>query len=199
MGEAKRRKAEIAGQKILHDIWRASLSSDEQTISKVAERLDERLIRGMNFIGGCYHLAFFMTRYFASQGILVKPVVGWVNDGQWDGMTSHAWIEYEGKRTDISLNRSEYPEFQPPGATIVLDHFIRPGVVEYSYFIHGDSIVEMALAKMRTSGNYDDVLPYKEAEHQRMLQIAVSDNEMDAYLRMAPRNTNFEALSALIA
>lgn len=134
MGDAKRRAKEIDELKKQAAVWRESLSPDEQTILQLAERLDERLIRGLKFSEGCYHLAFFMTKYLSTKGVTVTPKIGWVNDGTWQGMTSHGWIEYNGKKTDISLGCTSNPDAQPIGSMIVLDRVLRKGTADYRYF-----------------------------------------------------------------
>jgi hypothetical protein len=199
MGQAKQRVTEIAELKEAHKAWLAVLSVQEQTILKVAERIEERIVRAQNFTGGCYHLTFFMTRYLSQLGIQVNPVIGWVNDGSWKGVTSHGWIEFNGKKTDASLTRTEHPEAQPRGALIVLDHVLRKGDATYTYHYEGDAFPSLALVWMRSTGQYDEILALKEAEHQKMLSIAASDAEMDSYLARAPRGSTFDELAALIA
>ena len=114
MGEAKRRRKEIEALMEKEQLWRKSLTVEEQVIAELATRLDEKLVRGMKFHQGCYHLAFFMAKYLESKGIRVDPIIGWVNDGQWDGVASHAWIEFLGKKTDVSLSYTLNPKLNQP-------------------------------------------------------------------------------------
>ncbi len=48
-------------------------------------------------------------------------------------MASHAWIEYNGKKTALSLSRTEHGEHQATGAFIVLYHVVRRGEATYTY------------------------------------------------------------------
>lgn len=197
MGEAKRRTAEIAKLKQELQDWRSGLSDEARIIAHVAERLEERLVRGRRFTEGCYHLAFFMTHYLALKGIPVTPIIGWVNDGTWEGVTSHAWIEFEGKKTDISLVCTSHPDVQPTGALIIHDRIMRAGMASYSYHENGDASVQASLDWMRRDSDLTDVLRHKEAEHAEMIAIAC-ENRIESYLAKAPPGTTFVDLVRLI-
>lgn len=197
MGESKRRAGEIARLKAEVNAWRVGLSEEERLIAHVAERLEERLVRARRFSEGCYHLAFFMTSYLSRQGLQVKPIIGWVNDGTWQGMTSHAWIEFDGKKTDISLVCTSHPDAQPTGALIIHDRIMRPGMADYSYYQNDDGAVQSALDWMRGVPEFMSALRYKEAEHAEMVAIA-AEGRMDSYLANAPHGTKFADLARLI-
>lgn len=198
MGDAKRRAIEIARLKGRVDAWRAGLSSEERVISDVAERLDARLVRGMPFTEGCYHLAFFMTHHLALQGITVKPVIGWINDGLWDGVASHAWIEYEGKITDTSLTCTSHPEVAPTGALIVQGFVLRPGQASYTYFQNDDPNAARMRKWVASQPQYASIQAHKEAEHQGMLKIA-QDGLFEHYFSMAPVGSKYPDIAKLIA
>lgn len=155
-------------------------------------------MRAQNFTGGCYHLAFFMTRYLAKKGINVTPIIGWVNDGTWQGVTSHGWIEFNGKTTDASLTRTDIRDIQPRGDFIVLDRILRPGDASYSYHKNEDPFVASALNWMRLQPTYASILLQKEIEHQTMISISSSHDAMDSYLSRAPRGSNFQDFCAII-
>lgn len=198
MGDAKRRANEIAKLKGRLDAWRAGLSSEERVISEVAERLDARLVRGMPFTEGCYHLAFFMTHHLALQRITVKPVIGWINDGLWDGVASHSWIEYEGKITDTSLTCTSHPEVAPTGALIVQGFVLRPGQASYTYFQNDDPDAARMRQWVASQPKWASIQAHKEAEHQKMLQIA-QDGLIEHYLAMAPAGSRYADIAKLIA
>jgi len=199
MGEAKRRGKEIDEMKKQAAMWRESLSLDERTILQLAERLDERLIRGLKFSEGCYHLAFFMTKYLANHGITVTPTIGWVNDGTWQGMTSHGWIEYKGKKTDISLGCTSNPDAQPIGSMIVLDRVLRKGTADYTYYENDAPKVAVGLKYMRSNPDLDDVLAHKEAEHATMIEIAGGGPKaIDDYLFRAPQGLKYDDLVRIV-
>ena len=197
MGEAKRRSAEIAKLRERQEAWRAGLSPSEMVIAQTAERLDERLVRGRRFTEGCYYLAFFMTRFLAIRDIEVTPAVGWVNDGLWKGVTSHAWIEFDGKITDASMTLTTHPDAVPSGALIVQDFIVRPGRASYKYFKNNDPFVATGLDFVRTQPEWAQVLAYKEAQHLQMLEI-IKENRIDEYLSRAPIGSQFSDIAALI-
>jgi hypothetical protein len=61
-------------------------------------------------------------------------VVGYVNDGTDDIMISHAWLDYNGKKTDVTLANTERPDMTPVGQVIVLNRVVRNGH-EYTYHL----------------------------------------------------------------
>jgi len=197
MGEAKRRAHEIEAMKAEDVRWRVSLTDEERAILQLAERLDSRLVRGKEFSEGCYHLAFFMTRYLQLQGIEVIPVIGWINDGQWDGVASHAWIEYQGKKTDASLTYTSEPSSQPTGGLIVLDREIRKGEVSYTYYSNEDSIAQAKLENLRAREDLRRLVQFKDEQHQIMLKIA-ANNAIDQYLANSPPGGRFADLASLV-
>lgn len=198
MGNAKRRAQEIAQLKERESAWRTTLSAEEHTVRELAERLDARLVRGRRFSEGCYHLAFFMTRYLMLQGVEVTPVIGWVNDGTWKGAASHAWIEYGGKKTDVSLTYTTHPDVVPTGGLIIHDYVLRTGKASYVYYKNDDPQALEKLRWMRTVPEFSAILAHKDREHRRMLEIASSPDRIEEYLASAPAGGRFEDLSALV-
>lgn len=199
MGQAKQRAQEISRLKERNTAWRGLLSPDEQLILQVAERLDERLVRGRRFSEGCYHLAFFMTRYLADKGIAVTPIIGWVNDGTWKGMTSHAWIEFNQKKTDVSLGYTTHPEAQPIGALIVHDWILRQGVADYNYHQNDALAAQAGIEWMRTVPEWVEVLKFKQAQHATMIDIAdAGSSAMDDYFASAPAGAQYRDLAYLV-
>lgn len=198
MGEAKRRKAEIDAIKRASIEWREGLTPSERIIADVAEWLHQRLVVERGFVGGCYHLAFFLRIYLQRQhGIDVKPVVGYVNDGTGPIMASHAWVEYNGKKTDLSLSRTEHGDHQPTGALIVLDHVVRRGEATYTYHTERSrEALEAEREFAETDNETRQIVARKDAEHELMSSRALDDGLIERYLASAPRHLNYEALAA---
>lgn len=197
MSEAKRRKKEIEALKADVTAWKKSLDVQEKEILDLAVKLDEKLVRGMKFYEGCYHLAFFMSKYLHEIGIKVKPVIGWVNDGTWDGVASHAWIEYQGKKTDVSLGYTLRPDAQPTGSMIVHDRPIRKGMAMYCYFRNDDKDALERLEKLRADPQFSRMVMEKDAQHRYMLSIAESGN-FDTYLSQAPAGLRYHDICELL-
>jgi len=198
MGEAKRRAKEIAQLKEQQAAWRNSLTNEESAILDLAERLDERLVRGRCFSEGCYHLAFFMTQFLFLRGVQVTPVIGWVNDGTWQGVTSHAWIEYKGRKTDASLTCTTHPEAQPTGALVVHDYVLRKGKASYNYYKNNDPVALEGLEWTRNVSDIKDMFAHKESEHAVMLEIASSSSRIEEYLSNAPSGGRFDEIRSLV-
>lgn len=199
MGQAKLRAKEIALLKEQAAAWLNALSSEERIIVQLAERLDERLVRGRMFSEGCYHLAFFMTKYLATKNLSVTPIVGWINDGTWQGMASHAWIEFNGKKTDVSLTSTSHPEEQPTGALIVHDRILRKGMADYSYYRDDDPNAQAGIEWMHTIPEWKSMLAFKEEQHSQMREIAkAGQSAIDSYLSMAPQGVKYADLARLV-
>lgn len=200
MGEAKRRANEIAKFKAQQSRWLANLTPAEKVILQLSQRLEERLVRAQGFTEGCYHLAFFMTRYLADKGVVVTPIIGWVNDGTWDGVASHAWVEYEGRITDVSMTRTSHPEQQPPGSMIVLDQILKKGRAEYTYYKNDDHRALKAAAIQRFDPQLGPIQAQKDVHHRQMLKIAELGHleRIDDYLAGAPSGLQFNDLKQLV-
>lgn len=200
MGEAKRRKAEIQALQSAHQEWLAGLLPTERTGADVALQAYERIVQRKSLVGGCYLLAFFLHEYLHSQRqIQTELVVGWVNDGTWPGMASHAWIELGGKKIDISLVRTEHPDAQVPGDLIILDRIIRPGKARYTYY-RERSVEALAHLQQAIRDGYltAEATERKDKEHSHVLAMSRSPASVRQFLDSAPADRNFRALAALM-
>jgi hypothetical protein len=199
MGEAKRRKAEIQKLKGELDEWKAALSPSELRAATIAEVAHRRIVQERGLVGGCYLLAFFLHRYLQKQGIETQLIVGWVHDGETDAMTSHAWVELGGKKIDISLTRTEFPDAQPPGPLLILDRVMRRGEVIYSYHIEQSAASMAMMMKARESDpDIAEMIQQKMFEHTRMSATAKSEQLIDAYFNTAPKDRSYESLARLL-
>lgn len=192
MGEAKRRAGDLAK-------WQASLSPAEQTVADVASAAHDRIVAWLGVSGMCYRMAFFLTESLEREhGITAQPVVGYVNDGGDRFMSSHAWVELDGRKTDISLTIMEQPTL-PTGALLILDRVFKPGRATYSYHRERDQAALDLLAGYARNGSHlPEDIRRKEEEHERMVEIAQTPEQRRAYLDGAPDGLNYEAMSALI-
>ncbi|UDM18913.1 hypothetical protein [Vogesella sp. XCS3] len=200
MGEAARRKAEILVIKAQGDIWLAGLSSEEKAIAAVAQRTYDGIVGRLGMTEGCYNLAFFLQAYLQRvHGIKVDVVVGWVNDGQWGGATSHAWIEYQGKKIDISLNKTSNPEAAPPGDMIILDRVVHPGKVSYTYWPTLPDHAAAVLSEMAADHpEVGAIIDHKNREHERMQALARMPGGADLYFKDAPPNCSYSFLAGYV-
>lgn len=192
MGEAKRRAADMAK-------WLASLSPAERTVAEVASAAHDRIIARLGATGMCYRMAFFLTEFLEREhGITAQPVVGYVNDGGDRFMSSHAWVELDGRKTDISLTIMEQPTL-PTGALLILDRVFKPGRAIYSYHRKRDQAALDLLAQYaRNAPHVAEDIRLKEEEHKRMVEVAQTPEQRRAYLDGASDGLSYEAMSALI-
>ncbi|MDD5056501.1 MAG: lasso peptide biosynthesis protein [Sideroxydans sp.] len=199
MGEASRRKAEIVALKAQNENWLASLSGDEKTVATVALATYTKIVETLGMTEGCYNLAFFLYEHLRRKyGISVRVVVGWINDGEWDGAASHAWVEYQGKKIDISMHKTSHPDAQPPGDLIILDYLFRRGKATYTYSETLSESAAKELDKMRSNPTYAPVIAHKQMEHNLMLARSASQEGVNEYFANAPLSNKYESLARLV-
>jgi len=198
MGEAQRRKAEIEKVSRLYTDWLATLTQSEREVAQVSMRAHERIVKGKRLLGACYLLSFFLHQYLKREkGIETTVVVGWINDGTTPLMISHAWLEFGGKKSDITLTHTEHPDAQLTGELIILEHVVRSGRVKYTYHRQRSKEAVIALQKLREEMPW--AVDAKEAEHLQMEEISESEAMIQKYLNAAPDDRNYDALARLLA
>jgi len=174
--------------------WLTTLTPEARIVASTAIALNTNVVEALGARGGCYHFAFFLYEYLRSKFLIdVEPVVAWVNDGRDAYMMSHAWIEFEGKITDVSLTKTEYPEENLSGALIVMGEVIRPGDRTYTYH---KARTPQALAIL-TSMDPREVAQ-DETRHVEMGAISKSPKQMRRFLKSARPESRFEALAKAI-
>jgi hypothetical protein len=201
VGEANRRKSEISRLKQESEQWRISLSSDERIVATIGELVYERIVEHSGLVSGCYLLAFFLHEYLRSRHrIESELIVGWVNDGTWDGLTSHGWIEVGRKKVDISLHRTEYPEACPPGDLIILDRIMRPGKAKYTYHRERSAqSLSTAQEWARGDASRQQALILKDQEHEYLFGLSKTNAGVSTYLNsVVPADRRYNALSEMI-
>jgi len=198
MGEAQRRKAEIEKMSRLYTDWLATLTQPEREVAQVLMRAHERIVKGKRLFGACYLLSFFLHQYLKQEkGIETAVVVGWINDGTTPLMISHAWLELEGKKSDITLTHTEHLDGQLTGELIILDYVVRSGKVKYTYHRQRTTEAVTALQKLREEMPW--AVDVKEAEHLQMEETSKSEAMIRKYLNAAPIDRNYDALARLLA
>ncbi|WP_150428101.1 hypothetical protein [Dechloromonas sp. CZR5] len=200
MGEAARRRAEIAALKVRNAVWLDSLSPIERTIAVVAQATYDRVVVGMSMTEACYNLAFFLQEHLRRKHeIQTEVVVGWINDGQWEGAASHAWLEYHGKKTDISLHKTSHPDSQPPGDLIIIDHVVKRGECAYTYWTDLPAAAEQELRCMRNeSQELAGIVAHKDREHARIHELSKLPDGANQYFRDAPPQCSYEYLARVV-
>lgn len=198
MGEAQRRKAEIEKVSRLYTDWLATLTQSEREVAQVSMLAHERIVKGKRLLGACYLLSFFLHQYLKREkGIETTVVVGWINDGTTPLMISHAWLEFGGKKSDITLTHTEHPDVQLIGELIILEHVVRSGRVKYTYHRQRSMEAVIALQKLREEMPW--FVDAKEAEHLQMEEMSESEAMIQKYLNAAPDDRNYDALARLLA
>jgi hypothetical protein len=189
VGEAKR------NAKLLGD-WKNSLSDEERTVFDISSRLHINFIKPRNVTGMCYHSVFFLYIYLKrTHGIITTPTIGYVNDGTDDIFISHAWLEFNGKRIDVSLAVTD-PKIGKAGELLILDRVMKAGH-QYGYYfeIPERGIKQHELLKMTSTRA---LLERKEREHTTMASLVNHDDEIVTYLNNEPNGFDLQTIASLI-
>ncbi|RUX43488.1 hypothetical protein EOA33_29175 [Mesorhizobium sp. M4A.F.Ca.ET.050.02.1.1] len=190
MGEAKQKAAAIAK-------WRDGLSDEAKIVNDAAQALFDKFIKPRHVTGMCYHSVFFLHEFLKDRhGIITVPIVGYVNDGTDDIMISHAWLEYEGKKTDVSLAVTARPDVSPAGELIILDRVVKGG---HKYFYHREMTTAglLQLQKMRMNGQ-QALVDHKMEEHSLMTARSTQTELIRSYLDGEPNGLTYEKIVVLI-
>lgn len=136
MGEAKHRKREIETLRTAKSRI-SKLVGQERVVAEVAIATFEHIVKGHDMVNGCYQLAFFLSEYLLRERqIETNRILGWVTNAQTlsYGM-AHAWIEFNGQITDVSIFNNERPDILLPGTVLAQGITYREGITEYKYHV----------------------------------------------------------------
>ncbi|MBK8185994.1 MAG: hypothetical protein IPK77_01320 [Cellvibrio sp.] len=177
------------------------MGNKENEVASFAGKVHRILVKKHGLNSACYLLTFFIYKYCKEViGIETKIVIGWVNDGTWNGVSSHAWIEYNGKKIDVSLSVTADETISPSGDAVVLDEIIESGSVSYSYFYDVPESAKNTYAQLKKSANQQilNFINSKEKEHKMMKEISRSDTLIDQFFDNAPSSRRYNALKSLV-
>lgn len=196
MGEAKsrRRSYEIARKRLLdrHE-------GQHRIVAESAINLFDRFILPHHFTGACYQITMTLEKFLSeAHGIASKTIVGYVNDGTDDIMTSHAWLEFDGMKVDLGLYVMDRPDVTLPGAVIILDETLLPGAAEYSYHLSRPAASIAVVNQMLRDPFTARVARWKEAEHEEMLARSRDRDLRDIYLAGAPAQSSFASMTSVL-
>jgi hypothetical protein len=176
-----------------------NLSPEEQTIFNVALATYQRVIVALGLSAACYRMSFFLAALLDDEHqIKVKPFIGYVNDGTDDIMSSHAWVTYDNKLTDITLIRPEHPEITPPGALVILGRTLIAGQVQYSYHREITAAATKANEQVALLPGGRARLREQQANHLAMSLVAKEPQRIRAYLDGAPDGFDYARLAEIV-
>jgi hypothetical protein len=187
MGQAKDRSAAKA-------LWLASLTPEELQVVDAAQRLYQNFIVRLAATGMCYRLTFFLHLLLDAKGINTTPMIGYVNDGTDDVMMSHAWLEFHGKKIDLTIAQPERPHLNPPGQILILDYVAKLGRMHSYHLNQSEAAIKVEQSWLRTPDGAPIVLQ-KRQEHAEMLARASDNQEMRKFLDAAPDRMTFDVPS----
>jgi hypothetical protein len=144
--------------------------------------------------GACYRSAIFVRLYLKeTHGIEGPSVVGFVNDGEEPNYASHAWYEYQGKRTDLALAHPDDPSRTPPGPLVIHGVTAEPGHV-YSYHDTVPEIGQEFIEKFKSHPVFAQILRAQAGSHAEAFACANDDALSRAYLDNAPDGWGYQKI-----
>lgn len=186
MGEAKRKRA-------VREKWFAELDEDERTVVLVAERLHQVF----PLEGACYHLSLFLRYYLEKRyGIIVAAVIGFVNDGTDELYSSHAWVLFRDKITDLALSRPLNAEIQKPGPLIIHGREVKPGWRGWTYHEKRPPEGNRAIKDLLSDPGVAPAIRELEKRHLHMMATAKSSSLIREYLDGADESLNYDLMVA---
>ncbi len=187
MGQAKRRKE-------IEAAWLNALDEQERTLVRVAQKLGGAL----PLDGACYRASLFMKLFLEQEhGIVADAVIGFVNDGTDKLYSSHAWVEFEGKQTDLTLCRPLSPEVQRRGPLTIHGRVITGG---WRYSYHRDRPPEglLVVEQLMSDPSTRPMIIESEQLHSRMLILSKDNGLARAYLDDAPDGRTYGVIARAI-
>ena len=185
MGEAARRKA-------VESTWLATLDEQEQILVRAAKRLGAAL----PLDGACYRASLFLKLFLEQEhGIDANAVVGFVNDGTDELYASHAWLEYRGQPTDLTLCRPMSPEVQKRGKLLIHGRVIADGWPRYTYHLERPTAGRRIIEQLLSDPSTQPMVAEQEELHLRMV-ATMKDNELiRVYLDDAPDGRTYDSIA----
>ncbi len=196
MGEAKRRQQEQARARasVLH-----GLEGHAAIVATTAIALFENYVWPRRYTGGCYLTTMFLSRYLREErGVTVKPVVGYVNDGTDDIFMSHAWIEFEGLKTDLTLHLLSPNFHAPSGCVLILDRTFRQGEVQHSYHVEQTPAGQAQTQMLMSDPSLRGIVLHKEREHREMLARMADPAAVKTFMDGAPLGVRYGDMMAAV-
>lgn len=188
MGEATRRKAAEAA-------WLASLDEQERRLVHTAKALGKAL----PLDGACYRASLFLKLFLEQEhAIGGEAVVGFVNDGTDDLYASHAWFEFRGRRTDLTLCRPMNPEVQKRGSLVIHGRVIADGWPRYTYHAQRPPEGLAVINQLMSAPSTRPMVAEQEELHRRMAATATDNALIRAYLDGAPDSLTYERIAAAV-
>ncbi|WP_409478693.1 hypothetical protein [Pseudobdellovibrio sp. HCB154] len=193
MGQAKHRKKEL-------EKFVLSLSKEEQIVFDLSKKTYERVICEHNLKGACYHMTYFLKMILRKKyGIETTAVIGFVNDGTDDILYSHGWLEYEDKKIDLAVAKPNFGDIFGP--VLILDYkFQEHGSSEYSYYREMNAAGELAIQRLiEDDPRAKTLAEYKQQEHNFMVEISKSEEQIMSYLNNIPNGYTYSKLVNLLS
>jgi len=179
--------------------WLLSLDRKENYVVQAAINLWEKFVRTKGMTGGCYYLALFLRKFLKNEhGIQVEVVVGWVVQKGSKSATSHAWIEYQGKITDISLGSTEGVFCTLPAEIIIHGFDYCPGIGTYGYYRK----LPKRFLDIRYAATVDLETSLNNRENDRLntffKDLSINPEQEEDYFSVIPVEYQYELLAALL-
>jgi hypothetical protein len=183
---------EAASRKVAEAAWLTSLGEQERSVVHAAKALSKAL----PLDGACYRAALFLKLFLEHEhAINGEAVIGFVNDGTDDLYMSHAWFEFHGQRTDLTLCRPLHPDMQKPGSLVIQGRVVVKGWKSYTYHQQRPREGVSLINKMMSNPTTRQMLIKQKDLHLRMSTTAQNNALIKLYLDGAPDGISYDAIA----
>jgi len=188
MGDAARRKTAEAA-------WLGTLDADECIVVRAAKGLAAAL----PLDGACYRASFFLQLFLEQEyGVHTNAVVGFVNDGTDELYASHAWLEFRGQRTDLTLCRPLNSGVQRRGQLVIHGRVIVEGWSQYTYHLQRPSDGLRVIEQMMADPSTRPIVAEQDGLHLRMVNTVKDNALIRAYLDGAPDGLTYDCIATAV-
>ncbi|WP_347403231.1 hypothetical protein [Limobrevibacterium gyesilva] len=170
---------------------------DEQ--ERILVRAAKGLAVALPLDGACYRASLFLKLFLEQEhGTAANAVVGFVNDGTDELYASHAWLEFRGQRTDLTLCRPMSPEVQKRGQLVIHGRVIAEGWSRYTYHMHRPLEGLRVIQQMMSNPSTRPMVAEQEELHLRMVATAKNNTLIRAYLDGAPDGLTYDRIATAV-
>jgi len=176
------------------------MTTEERTIAELVLIVNEYITFRYKIANGCYHNAIFIREYlYKNFNIRVDIVVGWASSTEIRHLFSHAWIEYNGKKTDPILWGACGVTGDYSGNFLIHDHIYQRGAVN---FIYQKDLTEKQLNEIKkligTNADFRESINSQFELNKFFNKLVADRDEMKKYDDTLEPLLNYESMARMV-
>jgi hypothetical protein len=176
------------------------MTNEERTIADLVLIVNEYITLRYKIAHGCYHNAIFIREYlYKNFNIHVDIVVGWASSTEIGHLLSHAWIEYNGKKTDPILWGACGAIGDFSGNFLIHDLIYQRGAFD---FVYQKTLTEKQLNEinklMHENAEFRESIKSEFELNQFFNNVVVDHNEMTKYDSALDSFLNYESMARMV-